>query len=132
MSVRKLINDWETFLLSHMRILFFDTETNGLPKRPATTAADYPSIVQLAWQLWDSNKTTQALISKHSHIIKPPLLTVWNLESQEFHKITHQQALDEGKHCSDVFHLLRDDLLLTDLIVAHNLSFDLNLSLIHI
>jgi len=108
-----------------MRILFFDTETNGLPKRPAISAADYPSIVQLAWQLWDSNKTTQTLISKHSHIIKPPLLTVWNLESQQFHTITHQRAIDEGEHCSDIFHLLRDDLLMTDMIVAHNLSFDL-------
>jgi len=107
-----------------MRILFFDTETNGLPKRPAVTAADYPSIVQLAWQLWDSNKTTQTLISKHSHIIKPPPSTVWNLESQQFHTITQQQALDDGEHCSDVLHLLRDDLLMTDMIVAHNLTFD--------
>ena len=108
-----------------MHILFFDTETNGLPRtRCNPTAADYPSIVQLAWQLWESTPTGNRLLSRHSHIVRPPMNIVWNLESQGFHKITHQQAMDEGMYASDVIRLFRDDLGTADMIVAHNLTFD--------
>lgn len=108
-----------------MRILFFDTETNGLPRtRVNPTAADFPSIVQLAWQLWESAPTGNHLLSRHSHIVRPPMYIVWNLESERFHTISYQRAMDEGEYASDVIRFFRHDLSTADMIVAHNLSFD--------
>ena len=113
--------------LHTMRILFFDTETNGLPRtRINPTAADFPSIVQLAWQLWESTPTGNHLLSRHSHIVRPPMNIVWNLESQRFHTISHQRAMDEGMYASDVLRLFREDMGTADMVVAHNLTFDLD------
>jgi hypothetical protein len=39
-----------------MRILFFDTETSGLPKNwnaPVEQIENWPRLVQIAWQIYD-------------------------------------------------------------------------------
>jgi hypothetical protein len=52
-------------------ILFFDTETTGLPKNwkaPVTDLNNWPRLVQLAFLLYDKSGN---LVSSGDYIIKP-------------------------------------------------------------
>jgi len=46
-----------------MRVLFLDTETNGLPQNryaPYTMIGVWPSLCQIAWQVWDMDSRAAA------------------------------------------------------------------------
>jgi len=110
-----------------MRILFFDTETNGLPIRrhagPEDTA-NWPQVVQIAWQLLDISSSDATLISKQSYIVQPDPGVVWNEGSATFHKISKETALEKGTPGSIVFEAFLRDARTASLLVAHNLAFD--------
>ena len=77
-------------------ILFFDTETTGLPKRrnaPITDSENWPRLVQLAYLVYDFNGNK---IHKCCHIIKPDNFTI-PIESSKLHRITTDKAIREGK-----------------------------------
>jgi DNA polymerase-3 subunit alpha/DNA polymerase-3 subunit epsilon len=108
-----------------MRILFFDTETNGLPKGPRGSANphDWPAIVQLAWQVWEFSDSPRHLYSA-SYIVRPHPELVWDLGSQGFHRITKDRALSEGDDAAEVLEAFRTALSESSILVAHNLAFD--------
>ena len=108
-----------------MRILFFDTETNGLPRQKnSTVATDWPPVVQLAWQVWDAAADPPVCISNISHIVKPDPSLVWDLGSQVFHTISKERALSEGAEPDKVFAAFRTALESSTVVVAHNIAFD--------
>ena len=122
-----------------MRILFFDTETNGLPKFKTSVApSEWPAVVQVAWQVWDfpslgettgtagTTGTTAdpTLHSAASYYVKPPPSLEWNLGSQAIHLVTKEQALREGVEPEEVWGAFAHVLADVDCIVAHNLAFD--------
>jgi DNA polymerase-3 subunit epsilon len=110
-----------------MRILFFDTETNGLPKGPrgSSVPEDWPSIVQIAWQVWDCDYPKEpVLASSVSHILRPSVDVVWDLGSQGFHQITKERALGEGVDPLVALDAFRTVLAESQIVVAHNLAFD--------
>ena len=122
-----------------MRILFFDTETNGLPKFKTSVApSEWPAVVQVAWQVWDfpslgetaaTTETTgttadPTLHSAASYYVKPPPSLEWNLGSQAIHLVTKEQALREGVEPEEVWGAFAHVLADVDCIVAHNLAFD--------
>jgi len=109
-----------------MRILFFDTETNGLPKfRTAVLASDWPAIVQVAWQVWDVPVGKEpALHSAASYLVKPPPSLAWDLGSQAIHLITKEKALAEGTDPAEVWDAFAATLADCVFVVAHNLAFD--------
>lgn len=107
-----------------MRVLFFDTETNGLPTGPrgSSNPHDWPAIVQLAWQVWDFPSYVH--VSSASYILRPSPELVWNLGSQAFHQISKERAVAEGVDPAEALAAFRAVLDSCPFVVAHNLAFD--------
>lgn len=107
-------------------LLFFDTETTGLPKRwntPASVApSNYPDIVSIAWILTDRMGT---VISKAYHLVRP-IDWVISPEVTAIHKISHAMAETYGLPLDDVMRRFMFDVERADMLVAHNIQFDQN------
>ena len=104
-------------------ILFFDTETTGLPKNwdaPVTDFDNWPRLVQLAWQIYNSKGD---LIEEKEYIIRPEGFIIPK-DSNNIHKITTEIALAQGVNLNlvlnDFISITRD----SSLLVAHNYDFD--------
>jgi DNA polymerase III subunit epsilon len=109
-----------------MNVLIFDTETTGLPTRRGASPSEHeawPHVVQIAWQVCDEEGTT---IERGSHIVLPD---GWEIpeESTRVHHITTAQARRHGVPLRAALHRFALALATTDLLVAHNIDFDLPL-----
>ena len=98
-------------------VLFFDTETTGIPDRNANWETDfneYPHIVQLAWMVGDTME---------SHIIRPVGWTIPE-EAVAVHGITTEYAMEHGES----FVLIIDRFIAfaknARMICGHNIHFD--------
>lgn len=103
--------------------LFFDTETVGLPrnwKAPVTDLSNWPRLVQLAYQIYDSKGNK---LYEIDHIIKPNGFTI-PTDASEIHGITTQRAINEGKDLSAVLKEFHGFVNSSDYLIAHNMSFD--------
>ena len=104
-------------------ILFFDTETTGLPKNwkaPITDFGNWPRLVQLAYQLFDDNGNKEI---EGEYLVKPNGFTI-PLAATKIHRTTHEKAFSQGINISNVlndFKILMDE---ANTVVAHNLDFD--------
>ena len=106
--------------------LIFDTETTGLPRNktaPITDLDNWPRLVQLAWQLHDAHGK---LISLHNHIVKPDGFDI-PFKAEQVHGISTKRAQEEGKPLNEVLSLFISDLAKTQLLVGHNIEFDINI-----
>jgi DNA polymerase III epsilon subunit-like protein len=104
-------------------ILFFDTETTGLPKNwkaPVTDLDNWPRLVQLAYLVYDFDGN---LIHSCNEIIKPDGFTI-PTEASNVHGITTEMASQRGTDINDVFELFLIHLKRSKMIVAHNMAFD--------
>ncbi len=112
-----------------MRVLFFDTETNGLPKSwhasPYNTA-NWPIVLTLAWQIWDipSGGDGATFVSKGDYLVRPAESVVWDHEAEKIHGIKREHAVAHGRPASTVFPEFMNIVRGVDLIVAHNVQFD--------
>lgn len=116
-------NEKETY----MRILFFDTETNGLPKNRYASVTDlgnWPRIIQIAWQVWELVDETFTRDTQVSYIVKPDESLVWNNDSAKIHGISLSTAMERGTPGQIVFSQFMETAKSVDLVVAHNISFD--------
>ncbi len=103
--------------------LFFDTETNGLPrnwKAPITDLANWPRLVQIAWILYDNSGNE---IERNYHIIKPNGFTI-PYKASSIHGISTKRALSEGVDLIDVLEEFDRQIAKPSILVAHNMSFD--------
>jgi len=106
--------------------LFFDTETTGLPrnwKAPVHDLSNWPRLVQLAYLLYDSSGK---FVSGAEHIIKPVDFTV-PVAASSIHGITHERACREGTSLDLVLNEFADCINRSEVLVAHNMSFDENI-----
>lgn len=104
-------------------ILFFDTETTGVPrnyKAPVTDSYNWPRLVQLAWTMADKEGN---VLKKKSVIIKPEGFSIPS-DAAEVHSITTERAIREGKPLSDVLDEFATDLSFAAQVVGHNIDFD--------
>ena len=108
-----------------MKVIFFDTETTGLPKswkKDALTAPDnWPDLVSIAWWIFESRE----LVKKEYHIIRPDGWTISD-GSIEKHGITQESALAHGDPLADVLAIFQEDLAGAGHVIAHNMNFDKN------
>ena len=107
-------------------ILFFDTETSGLPKNynaPCTDTANWPRCVQLAWILCDEQGNE---IETSDLIIKPEGFEI-SKQVSDIHKITNQIALEKGIDLSLALANFISAMQRASLLVAHNMDFDRNI-----
>ena len=103
--------------------LFFDTETNGLPKRwkaPVTDVSNWPRLVQIAWVLFDEAGNE---LDRNDHIIRPDGFTI-SRQSSAIHRITTARANAEGVELRPVLDEFEVQLGKATYLVAHNMSFD--------
>jgi DNA polymerase-3 subunit alpha len=106
--------------------LIFDTETTGVPHNktaPLTDLENWPRLVQLAWQLHDH---AGRLLSQHNYLIKPDGFNI-PYKAEQIHGISTQRALEEGHDLLTVLHAFRQDLNQADVLVGHNIEFDINI-----
>jgi len=106
--------------------LFFDTETTGLPvnKRASlTNFSNWPRLVQIAWLISDDKGKVK---SRRSYTIRPDGFTI-PAQATAVHGISTNHANFYGDNLDMIlsgFHKLVDE---ADVIVAHNLEFDINI-----
>ena len=104
-------------------ILFFDTETTGLPKNwkaPVTDLDNWPRLVQLAYLVYDFDGN---LIHSCNEIIKPNGFTI-PMEASKVHGITTDTANQRGSQIEEVFELFSIHLKRAKVVVAHNMAYD--------
>jgi DNA polymerase III epsilon subunit-like protein len=111
-----------------MFILYFDTETNGLPTDRKALTRDvekWPRVIQIAWQLWEYGESDERkCISSASYIITPSHDIVWNAESEAIHKISKARAMKEGVSQNHALEQFKYAASMAHVLVAHNLAFD--------
>jgi DNA polymerase III subunit epsilon len=106
-----------------MNVLFFDTETTGLPnwKEPSSDP-NQPHVIDISCELWDADEPM--LIERYDAIINigvpiPPEMT-------EVHGITDAMAA-EGAEPSVVLETFLRLVKRADLLAGHNVSFDIRM-----
>ena len=108
-----------------MKILFFDTETTGLPVNfyePYTNTENWPRLVQLAWITEDTDTKEK---KENDLIIRPEGFTIPE-EAAKIHNITTEFAERDGVELRAALGEFVQDMLAADLLVAHNIEFDKN------
>lgn len=107
-----------------MNFLFFDSETNGLPKDYKASYTDldnWPRVTQLAWIL--ANMQGEILQSG-CHLIKPE---GWTIPKEDFfirNGHTTERSLAEGVDLGPVLESFMAAKTEATVLVAHNLNFD--------
>ena len=111
-----------------MRVLVFDTETTGLPKTKIMsqdTLNLWPHIVQFSYVIYDINLND--IVGSSNNIVKLGEGVIIPEESVNIHGITNDISNMKGTHINiilkDFFYHLRN----VDLLVGHNVSFDINM-----
>jgi DNA polymerase III epsilon subunit-like protein len=113
-----------------MRVLVFDTETTGLPTNNYEAQRGrwynyWGHIVQLSWVLYDTD--TNNILQKEDKIIKLPESIELPQESVNIHGITREIMANVGIEITDALSLFRNSLQLCNVIVGHNIDFDINM-----
>lgn len=107
-----------------VHFLFFDTETTGVPTRrgaPPSESEAWPHVVQLAWLLTDDRGRA---VERETRLIAPDEFEI-PPDATRVHGITTEYARIHGEPLSTVLHRFALALTRADLLVAHNISFDL-------
>lgn len=107
-----------------MKILFFDTETTGVPKNYKASYMDtenWPRLVQLGVIFYVDGDETAS-----SEMIVRPDGFIISEEVSKIHGITQEKALVSGYFIEDVLASFSSLLWEADLLVGHNLNYDLN------
>ena len=105
--------------------LIFDTETTGLPRSftaPITDTANWPRVVQIAWQLHDEMGN---LVDQRDFLIRPDGFNI-PYDAEKIHGISTDLASLYGDSLSDVLTIFQTVLAKAQFVVGQNLNFDLN------
>jgi len=105
------------------KILFFDTETTGLPtswSAPASEFPCWPRLVQLGWILACEDGS---ILHQGNMIVKPDGFEIPE-QASRVHGITTDVAEKTGKPLTHALGLFMLDMAKADAIVGHNVNFD--------
>lgn len=105
--------------------LFIDTETTGLPLNdnlPYTDLKNWPYLVQVALIIEDDN---YGILAKRNIILNPDGYTIPE-SATKIHGISNEIAVKNGEDRDKVISFLDLALYKSDIIIGHNVSFDLN------
>ncbi len=105
--------------------LVFDTETTGIPKdrkAPASDVANWPRVVQLGWEIFDSREQRTG---NEAYIVRPDGFRIPK-DAEDIHGISTEKARRDGRVLADVLESFSGAVREARVIVAHNLDFDEN------
>ena len=108
-----------------MRVLVFDTETTGLPKKRYAKISDsenWPHIIQLSYVVFDSE--TDTLTVEGDHIIKLSDDIEIPESSVKIHGITREISKTQGISITRAIGYFMVAYANSDVVVAHNTQFD--------
>lgn len=111
-----------------MRVLVFDTETTGLPKTKILnpdTLHLWPHILQLSFVIYDTEEND--IVQTKDYIIKVDETVIINEESTKIHGITKEITQSKGVRIEGVLKEFFYYLKKSDILVGHNVSFDINM-----
>jgi len=117
-----------------MRILFYDTETTGLPEKGAFNYDKWPHIVQLSFLVYEYTEQQEATgvplqilqpIAAGDYIIAPHGYQIPQ-EASDIHGISHNRAVIHGSAARSALEDFLYHIGKVDTIVAHNANFDKN------
>lgn len=109
-------------------IMFIDVETIGLPitkgynkyhNPEETQYYDSSRIVEIAYVICTYSGK---IIKKYSELIIPESFVI---ENSNIHGITNEEAKNKGKNIKDVLKEMCHDLDNVNMIIAHNINFDI-------
>lgn len=110
-------------------ILFFDTETTGVPKNykaPHTDVENWPRLVQLGFVVYDTLDGGECVeYTSGERVVKPDGFSI-SPEVSKIHGITQEQADKDGLSVVDVLSEFRGWVEACDIIAGHNLNYDIN------
>lgn len=115
-----------------MRVLIFDTETNGLPttfRAPPEEEGAWPALVQLAWETWEvpsRDGEGASCVQSHSTLVRPKPGVAWSEGAEGVHGISEAVATRFGVPTTSALSLFLLCAQCCDVVVAHNLHFDLS------
>ena len=111
-----------------MRVLVFDTETTGLPKSKIMNPDMlnlWPHIVQFSYVIYDT--ILNDIVESKDTIVKVKDGITIPEDSIKIHGVTNESSQKNGTNIefilNEFFYHLRD----VDLLVGHNISFDINM-----
>ena len=111
-----------------MRVLVFDTETTGLPGsriiNPDTLKL-WPHIVQFSYVIYDTELND--IVKSSDDIVRVKDEITISEESSKLHGITNEISSIKGISVDLVLNDFFDNLINVDLLVGHNVSFDVNM-----
>jgi len=116
-----------------MKIIIFDTETTGLPKSRQSLVTDtkeWPHIVQFSYIIYDMSTNKLEVVS--DHIIKLAAEIDIPEESINIHGITKEISNENGISIKEVIDKFMVDLTDCNLLIAHNLEFDMNMLIVEL
>lgn len=105
-------------------ILFFDTETTGLPidwKAPMHVVDNWPRVIQLAWMTTDLKGE---VMNQKELLVKPD---GWVIPAEKFwidHGFNTEKSKKEGHPMRNVLAEFIADLNQSTYLVSHNMDFD--------
>lgn len=105
-------------------LLFFDTESTGLPnnyKAPASDINNWPRLVQLGYIITDNGK----IIHQNEDIVEPDGFEI-PVEASSIHGITTELAKLNGIDIVEVLEEFQFWVEQCDTVIGHNVSFDTN------
>lgn len=104
--------------------MFFDTETDGLPKDYKASyeeLANWPRVIAISWMLCSE---TAEVLSFGNYLIKPD---GWEIPTGKFwvdNGFSQAKSMAEGTPIREVLELFMANKMAADFLVAHNLNFD--------
>jgi DNA polymerase III epsilon subunit-like protein len=111
-----------------MRVLVFDTETTGLPKSKIMnpdTLNLWPHTVQFSYVIYDT--ILNDIIKSSDKIVKMKDGITIPEDSTKIHGITNESSQKNGINIEIILNDFFNDFRTVDLLVGHNVSFDINM-----
>lgn len=108
-----------------MNILFFDTETTGIPrdfKAPYTDVENWPRIVQIGFAVYDERGEE---LNAWEYYIKPNGYEI-PADATAVHGITQATAMEKGAKGWWVLGIFEEEAKGADLVVGHNIQYDVS------
>jgi len=111
-----------------MRVLFFDTETTGLPASKIIspdTLHLWPHIVQFSYIIYDTELDT--IVEMFDYVVKMKKDIIIPEDSIKIHGVTNEMSTRIGVPIEEILNKFFYYLKTVDEVVGHNVSFDINI-----
>ena len=111
-----------------MKLLVFDTETSGLPEERGQSlyaTHKWPYIMQLSYLFYDSSNNE--IIQLYDSLVRLDNTIVISENSIAIHNITQEMCTNSGQPIKDVITSFINALMSADVIIGHNIQFDINM-----